>query len=220
MKIKAVLLDWNGTVMDDLDVGFQTCNHMLRYYDVPTISKDRFQKTFDVPWFIFYEKNGVSRERINVTKHQKEFMRVYNSLSKKAKPRKNVRKLFEWFKKNKILIGIISSHLEKSIKKDLKKHDLDEYLDVVIGEKTYEEAGTSRNKKVESALSSLKVSKNEVIYVGDTIHDVSVGKKEGFLVVGITNGWQSRDIISEAKPDYLIEDMGELIDIIKKLNGE
>ena len=218
MTIKVVLLDWNGTVMDDVDVGHQACNHMLRYYGVSTVSKDRFRKTFEVPWLIFYERNGVPRERIDITKHQNEFMKVYDHLSKKAKPKKNIRKLFEWLKKNRIFIGIISAHPEQSIRKDLKRHDLDQYLNVVVGERTYEESGTSENKKVESALLGVKVSNDEVLYVGDTTHDVSIGKRSGFIVVGVMNGWQSRDAISKAKPDYLIDDMIEIIDIIKKLN--
>jgi len=218
MRIKAALFDWNGTIMNDLNVGLQTCNHMLRYYNVPIVSKNRFRKTFDVPWFIFYERNGVPRERIDLIKHQREYMKAYYSLAEKTKPRKNVRKVFDWLKKNKILIGILSFHLKKDIEKNLKKHNLDEYLNVIIGTNTMEEAGTSENKKVKSALSNLKISNDEIIYVGDMAHDLSEGKKYGFLVVGITNGWQSKDKLVKAKPDYLIEDMRELIDVIKKLN--
>lgn len=214
MRIRAVLFDWNGTVFDDFEAGVQAANHMFEYYGLPTISKHRFKKTFDVPWIIFYEKNGVKREWINISKHQKEYMKAYNSFSRKSKPRKNIRKVFEWLKKNKILIGIVSAHIQGDIEKSLKRHNLNKYLDVVIGEETKEEAGTTPNKKIKLALSRLKVSKNDVLYVGDTTHDMKIGRKEGFLTVGFVNGWQSKEILTKVKPDYLIEDMKEIIDII------
>ncbi len=51
--IRAAIFDWNGTIMNDAEVMFETCNHMLEYHGTPRISQKRFEETFTLPWTLF-----------------------------------------------------------------------------------------------------------------------------------------------------------------------
>jgi len=54
----------------------------------------------------------------------------------------------------------------------------------------------------------------EVWIIGDTLHDIECAKINGLRVVAVTTGFQDRDELAAAKPDYLIDDLRELLEIL------
>ncbi|MEJ1241484.1 HAD hydrolase-like protein [Chryseolinea sp. T2] len=57
---------------------------------------------------------------------------------------------------------------------------------------------------------------SQVVKVGDTISDVHEGQAAGCgMVVGVTTGAFSREVLSEAKPTHLIEQLPQLLDILE-----
>ncbi|MGC3945230.1 MAG: HAD hydrolase-like protein [Chryseolinea sp.] len=57
---------------------------------------------------------------------------------------------------------------------------------------------------------------SEVVKVGDTISDVHEGQAAGCgMVVGVTTGAFSREVLQEAKPTHLIEQLPQLLDILE-----
>ena len=56
---------------------------------------------------------------------------------------------------------------------------------------------------------------SQVVKVGDTISDMHEGQAAGCgMVVGVTTGAFSREVLSEAKPTHLIEQLPQLLDIL------
>ena len=64
---------------------------------------------------------------------------------------------------------------------------------------------------------ALKYNKNSErsIIVGDMDLDILSGKKAGILTCAVTYGIGKKKDILKAEPDYIIDDIGELKDIIK-----
>jgi phosphonatase-like hydrolase len=61
----------------------------------------------------------------------------------------------------------------------------------------------------------------EVIKVGDSAIDIEEGQHAGCgLSIGITTGAQTREQLLQQRPDHVIDDLRELIDIIRKNNIE
>ena len=59
----------------------------------------------------------------------------------------------------------------------------------------------------------------EVMKVGDSGIDIEEGKNAGcLLTIGITGGAQTASQLMEANPNYVIEDLQEIIAIIEKIN--
>lgn len=54
----------------------------------------------------------------------------------------------------------------------------------------------------------------DVWIIGDTLHDIECAKINGLRVVAVTTGFQDRDELAAAKPDYLIDDLRELLKIL------
>jgi phosphoglycolate phosphatase-like HAD superfamily hydrolase len=54
----------------------------------------------------------------------------------------------------------------------------------------------------------------DVGIIGDTLRDIECAKINGLRVVAVTTGFQDRDELAAAKPDYLIDDLRELLKIL------
>jgi phosphoglycolate phosphatase-like HAD superfamily hydrolase len=57
-------------------------------------------------------------------------------------------------------------------------------------------------------------SADEVWIVGDTLADIECAKVNGLRVAAVTTGFEARDDLAAAAPDYLIDDLRELLDIL------
>ena len=50
--------------------------------------------------------------------------------------------------------------------------------------------------------------------VGDTAYDIEMGRRAGVKTCGVTYGNGTRAELARAGADYLIDDFGELLDIV------
>lgn len=52
-----------------------------------------------------------------------------------------------------------------------------------------------------------EIPPEQVVVVGDTVHDVSAGKSNGFLTAAVATGWSPRETLEEAEPDRVFDDL-------------
>ena len=68
-------------------------------------------------------------------------------------------------------------------------------------------------------LEDMHLTPDEAIYVGDAIIDVNVSKKVGMRSIIIPNGPSRLEgILSEADPDFIINNIGRIPDLLRSLN--
>jgi phosphoglycolate phosphatase-like HAD superfamily hydrolase len=71
-----------------------------------------------------------------------------------------------------------------------------------------------KNIVLRSLMQTYNLSKENTYYVGDTSGDVEAGKSAGVKTIGITWGFQDRLLLEESGPDFLIDDLSEIKNII------
>ena len=59
------------------------------------------------------------------------------------------------------------------------------------------------------------LQKENILYVGDTIGDIEASRKAGIRVAAVTWGYNTKESLEAAKPDFLISQPEELLNIIK-----
>lgn len=55
---------------------------------------------------------------------------------------------------------------------------------------------------------------DEVWIIGDTLADIECAKVNGLHVAAVTTGFEDRDLLAAAEPDYLLDDLRDLLDIL------
>lgn len=67
---------------------------------------------------------------------------------------------------------------------------------------------------LEKAMHKFKMNKEKTIIIGDMYIDILAGKKAGIITCAVTYGIGKRDDIVKAKPDYMIDEIARLKEII------
>ncbi len=80
--------------------------------------------------------------------------------------------------------------------------------DAVLKEKPHPEM-------IDKILSDLNWDRSSAVIVGDTAADIMAGKNAGILSCGVTFGYGLAEDIRSANPNYIIEDLIDLIDIVR-----
>jgi HAD superfamily hydrolase (TIGR01509 family) len=86
-------------------------------------------------------------------------------------------------------------------------------FEVVIGR----EDVTERKPHPESVLrcvAELELEPAEAVYVGDSLIDIEAGQAAGVHTVAVLTGTSTREMLSAASPDYLIETAAELAQLL------
>ena len=97
----------------------------------------------------------------------------------------------------------------------LKKLDLEKYFDVVLDADALP-VRKPRPEPLWEAVKRMGGTNDSAVMVGDSEADAEAARNAGFPVVLLTYGY-SHVPFDEIKPDALIDDFGELPDILKRL---
>lgn len=222
--IKFVAFDWNGTLLADAVSCLAGDNAVFESFGYKTITLKQFRDNFDVPIINFYTNIGHDPEifQANFQRNESLFHDVYEKRAAKCRTRANTRTLLSWLEKQKITSIIFSNHTQTGIAKQLKRLKIENFFEIVIANEAIGLAfhGRSKGEKLKNYIKGQKIKPNEVVIIGDTSEEVEIGQQLGSITVAITNGYHSTSRLKAAKPDYLIHDLKEVINIIQNLNGK
>ena len=71
---------------------------------------------------------------------------------------------------------------------------------------------------VNKALNELNLTNNQCLYIGDSKVDILTAKNANIINVSVTYGYQDVEVLKQYENDYLIDNIKEIINILKKEN--
>jgi phosphoglycolate phosphatase-like HAD superfamily hydrolase len=221
--IKLVAFDWNGTLFADTNALVKGVNNVLEIFGLRSASILDYQEHFDVPVSKTYIGLGVSEKDFekNSLLIAETFHPNYEAAAAKVRTRSNTKRLLRWLKDKKIPSLIFSNHIEDKIILQLKRLKIDKYFSTVLANYHIQSVHKTRFKK-EKLKEHIKIEKlkpKEVLIIGDTVEEVEIGKELGCTTIAITGGSCTRKRLKSAKPDFIINNLSEVIPIINKLNS-
>ncbi|NYZ76621.1 HAD family hydrolase [Candidatus Micrarchaeota archaeon] len=96
----------------------------------------------------------------------------------------------------------------------LKHFNLLSYFPILV---TYDDVKKIRPDPEAMYLTMEKLGiadKSKCLYIGDSITDVKFARNAGVKIVCVTTGSQPKEILMREKPDYLINNLPELLDLV------
>ena len=119
-----------------------------------------------------------------------------------------VAKVLEFFKQKKQ--AVITNKPEDFSVRILQGLGIDSYFfSVVGGDNAFRKKPAP--EAVFEILRRAEVSRENAVLVGDTDIDVQTGRNAGIKTIGVTYGFGKSDELKKAEPDYLLNDLEELI---------
>ena len=222
MKLKAVLFDLDGTLIEFKFRVIELKKELFdKLNDNNVIIEKRFQK--ESIQNICEEaqrimKNNANKECDRITSDMKEIIEKYEIEGlKQSAIKKDVFYVFNWLKKKKIKLALVTNNGRRSAEYAVNRFELIEYFDVII---TRDEVNKWKPhpEPIQKAINQLKIESSEGIFIGDSKMDIQSSKSAGVKVASIPTGIHSKQQLDEEDPDYLIYSLLEIITIVNNIN--
>lgn len=210
---KVVIFDFDGVIADSLSYHFKKMVDIakedfgLKENDEKILneirSKSYFQlmKTFKISWV------KIPKILRLINQAQEE---VYKNIEK-IKIFPGIKETLIKLKKRKKRLFILSSNLEKTIKKFIQLNKIDFF------DKVYCQANLlGKAYQLKKIIKENKLNKKDVVYIGDEIRDVEASKKAGIKVISVSWGFQKGEVLKKHGADFIVK---KPLDILKIVSG-
>ncbi len=201
VKYKHIIWDWNGTLINDIWLVVEIMNKMLKKRNLPRIDSKKYRNIFDFPVTKYYSKLGFDFSNESFEKLTNEFISEYYQRFNECKLFNEVKEVLEKIRDRGISQSILSASKEDVLIEKIKYYGIDKYFSRIIGlENHYAESKIERGKKW---IAKLNLNPQEVLLVGDTIHDYDVSKHIGCDCLLIANGHNSYERLASLGIDVI-----------------
>lgn len=206
--IKNVIWDWNGTLLNDMDVCIESMNIMLKKRNLKTLNLDSYREKFCFPVKQYYQAIGFNFEEEPFAELAKEFIVTITRLNYKCHIFDDViDKLIE-FKKKGIRQIIISASEEKTLLKQVKECNIDSFFYEILGLDNFH-----AHSKADIALEYIKkknIESYETVWIGDTLHDSDIAESLNMKPILINRGHQNIKGIDLSKKISILSSIKEI----------
>jgi len=188
-KYKHVIWDWNGTLINDVWLATEVMNKMLKKRNLPGIDSKKYREIFDFPVTKYYLKLGYDFSKESFEELTVEFINEYYQRFNKCKLNDGVEEVLKRISAMGIEQSVLSASKEDVLIEKIKYFGIDKYFCRIMGlENHYAESKIEKGKKW---IAELNLNPQDVLLIGDTIHDYDVSKHMGCDCLLIANGHNS-----------------------------
>ncbi|MCX8010023.1 MAG: HAD family hydrolase, partial [Ignavibacteria bacterium] len=172
-----IIWDWNGTLFDDVDLCVENINWLLKKYNLPQITKNKYREIFTFPVIEYYRKAGFDLNKLDFKIIGKEWMDRYEQKKFEAKLNDGAEEIVKYFYELGIEQSILSAYSEHTLIEIVNGFGLKKYFKHIVGlDNIYAESKINLGKKL---MDRLRLNSNNVLLIGDTLHDYEVSLELG-----------------------------------------
>jgi phosphoglycolate phosphatase len=189
ISYSTIFWDWNGTLLDDAVVCVEAMNMMLGKRGKQHIDNDYYKSVFGFPVIEYYKKLGFnpSLEPFETLSH--EFITNYSNCIHLAKLQPHSADILNHFRSIGKQQIVISAMEQNMLNRQLADYCLLEYFDEVRG--TSNIFANGKNYLARNCILENKINSQQVLFIGDTLHDKEVADEIGAESILVSNGHQS-----------------------------
>jgi phosphoglycolate phosphatase len=183
-----VIWDWNGTLVDDVDIAVESVNVLLTENGLPAVDVHTYRDVFGFPIRNYYQKLGFDFQKVSFEKLCERFIHEYNvQRATKAPLFHGVRELLFEIKKTKTQ-SILSAATQWHLNEITEHFDIHEAFHYRFGISDHFAAGKLERGRELIKISGIPV--NKTILIGDTDHDYEVATDLGISCLLVADGHQ------------------------------
>ncbi|MBD6616599.1 HAD-IA family hydrolase [Komarekiella sp. 'clone 1'] len=209
MTQKVIIFDFDGTIADTVDALVSIANRLAVDFGYKQITPEQlsFLKNLTSREIIKY--SGVSLLKIPflVKKVKAELKNKIPEL----KPIPGIQEALIELQTEGYKLGIITSNSQDNVIQFLTINNLDHLFDFIYSGITI----FGKTTIINNVLRQKQLKPQEVIYVGDETRDIEASKKANIQVIAVTWGFNSLEVLAKQKPNFLIRQPRELLEVIK-----
>lgn len=206
-RLKAVLFDFDGTLLDSFPVHYQAYAVTLAHFEM-AISLERYQQIYSPNWFAMYEALGIPKEKYA------EADRVWLAAVSQHNPQlfPQARPLLEALD-GQYLLGLVTSGTRDRVLRDLGATGIrDAFQVVVTGDDISKPKPDPEGLLI--ALDKLALQPEQALFVGDAREDCQMAQAAGVPFAGVATEFAT---VSGVEGCFQLADLNELASFIEQV---
>ena len=214
MKYNYCIWDFNGTILDDVELGIYTINLLLKNNGIDKqVDRKSYREIFDFPVVDYYRELGFDFDKTPYTELAEDWVELYLGNLDKARLFDDVIDSLEFFKANGVPQSILSASEKSMLDSQTGELNVRGYFEEIMG---------IDNIYADSKLSIAKAFRerhpdDRVLFIGDTTHDIETAKILSADCYIVCAGHQCREKF-EGKDATVFDSLTELCEYLKNEN--
>lgn len=215
MRIKAVILDFDGTMGDTQDLIVRTMQQTIQQLGLPSRTDEQCAAMIGLPlkhtFTTLIEMSEEMGERC-----AELYRRLFNenNVPGAVPVFPNVLDTVRTLHERGLILTIASARRRDTLVEFLESMNLMQYIPYVISASDIENAKPAPDMVLKT-LEDYHLSADEAIVVGDTKYDIEMAHRAGVKAVGVTYGNGTVEELRAYGAEYIIDDFAQLLDIVQ-----
>ena len=194
MKYKYIVFDFNGTIIDDVQLCLDLLNEMLEVEHLPLVSYSRYKEIFTFPIIEYYKKAGFTFENRSFKEMSEWFVEKYQPASYKCDLYPYIKEEIASLKERGYKVILLSASQIDNLKEQTDRFNITSLFDKILGIDNIE--AKSKLEIAKKYFEKENINMKECLFIGDSTHDYEVAHSLGGDVLLLTYGHQSKDVLA------------------------
>ena len=199
--LRNLLLDWSGTLVDDLPPVIGATNFVLEKHGRPSLSREEFRQKFRLPFTEFYEEYlpDIPLHELDAAFHG-HFVTIQDDVT----PLPGLYEFLDFCRESGRRLFLLSSMKREHYEVQSAKLGLAHYFEhPCVGV-------LDKRAKIGEILEMHGLDRDETAFVGDMIHDVETARHGGVMSIAVLTGYDSIEKLTPSKPDVVVSSLDAL----------
>jgi pyrophosphatase PpaX len=210
MKIRTILFDLDGTLIDTNELIIQSFLHTLEKYYPGQYKREDVLPFIGPPLYETFHALDPSRAQEMVDTYRAFNLANHDALIREFEA---VYETIETLHQHGFRLGVVTTKIHQTAVMGLKKTRLAPFFDCVIGLDDVKRPKPDP-EPIYKALDLLQSTPDEALMVGDNYHDILAGKNAGTKTAGVAWAIKGREYLEQYEPDFMLEKMSDLLAIV------
>ena len=218
-NLKLALFDYDGTIVDSAIMIVEGAIAAFRICGLPDPDPKKVRENIGKPLAValdFYMPPGYNVSPELISEAYRSWYAEQGRLGLQNEPLyPGMIDLLHELKEDDWLIGVATNKSRIGLTNGLAKHNISNIFDITLT--TDENIPKPNPAMALKAINDLSVDKNYCVMIGDTINDIGLGVNAGVKSIGVTWGYNERELLSSAGASYLVNNSSELSKLMKRI---
>ena len=209
-----IIWDWNGTLLDDLDLGVQIAQQMCAQHHNQPITPAIYQEAFGFPIPDYYRKIGIDLQQQSFEELTHIFVHTYDAQVKDCSLRTEVLTLLTRLQQKGFQQYILTAAYLDSVLELLNHFGIRSFFQQVEGLQNHKAEG--KVQRGVQMMQEQQLTPSSTVLIGDTYHDDEVAAAMGIDCILVAGGHQSKErLVNNSRVETtVIDSLQEILPIL------
>lgn len=194
--VQHIVFDWNGTLLDDIDLAVASVNLCSARFGVAQIGQNQYRETFNFPIVEFYAQLGFDLDRTPFAKIVEVYLTYFDANVGRCPLHDGVLDLLNAADRAGIGMSVLSASHRDVLSQTIGAKQLLGRFEHVIG--LTNTLATSKLAEAVRLQQGLGTEPSSTLFIGDTLHDFEVALAVGWKPLLVSRGHQTASRLLES----------------------